>query len=172
MSHNIKLKHVKNRKDVFKRIVNMRYLKFLVAAVFLLSLDLEAQSEIVLQYDRGETDGMYTFGLDGWFFTTRFTPPSEVQLRKARFYIPDTSNGATYHLSIYHDTGGEPAGAIVDKVPMRVKKPGWNEIDLTSFNVVKDQDFYISIEYDFESELSIGVDRQEPISGRSYDSDC
>jgi len=52
-----------------------------------------AQEEIVLKYDSGQADKNYTFGLDGWFFTTRFTPPEQVLLAKARFYIADTSNG-------------------------------------------------------------------------------
>ena len=150
----------------------MKYAIVLVLLVLTVHIQLVAQNEVVLSYDRGETDGALTFGLDGWYFTTRFTPPSEAQLRKARFYIADTSNGATYHFSIYNDSDGFPANAIVDKAPMHVKRLGWNEIDLTSFNVVKDEDFYLSIEYDFESELSIGIDRLEPITGRSYDSDC
>ena len=141
----------------------MKILKTISITFFILTISLLAQEQITLVYDRGETDGSLTFGLDGWYFTTRFTPPAEALVEKARFYIADTSNGATYHLSIYHDTDGFPAGAIspVDKLPMRVKRLGWNEIDLTSYNVVKDEDFYLSIEYDFESEISIGVDREE-----------
>ena len=131
-----------------------------------------AQEEIVLKYDSGQADKNYTFGLDGWFFTTRFTPPEQVLLAKARFYIADTSNGATFKFSIYQAGDGEPAGVLVDKVPMRVKRLGWNEIDLTTFNIITADDFYLSIEYDFQAEIAIGVDTAEPISGRSYDSDC
>ncbi len=131
-----------------------------------------AQSEIVLQYDSGYADKTWVFNTDGWFFTTRFTPPEEVRLARARFYIADTGNGATFDFSIYRAGDNEPAGAIVDKIPMRVKRLGWNEIDLTSFNVMTAEDFYLSIEYDFQSEIAIGADTAAPIAGRSFDSDC
>ena len=111
----------------------MRILKLILLLFVTAALSLPAQEQIILEYDRGETDGSLTFGLDGWYFTTRFTPPAEALLEKARFYIADTSNGATYHFSIYHDTDGFPAGAIlpVDKIPMRVKKLGWNLLAIT-----------------------------------------
>jgi len=130
------------------------------------------QSESVLQYDSGQPDQIWTFGLEGWFFTTRFTPPGNVLIAKARFYIADTTNGATYDFSIYRAGDNEPAGALVNKVPMRVKKLGWNEIDLSAFNIQTAEDFYLSIEYDFKAELAIGADISDPIEGRSYDSDC
>jgi len=130
------------------------------------------QSESVLQYDSGQPDQIWTFGLEGWFFTTRFTPPGNVLIAKARFYIADTTNGATYDFSIYRAGDNEPAGALVNKVPMRVKKLGWNEIDLSAFNIQTAEDFYLSIEYDFKAELAIGADTSDPIEGRSYDSDC
>ena len=149
-------------------------MRFIFAAIVILMLAgaLLGQSELVLQYDSGEPEKSWTFGLDGWFFTTRFTPPESVFLEKARFYIADTSNGATFHFSIYRAGEQEPAGMLVNKVPFRTKKLGWNEIDISEYGIQTDDDFYLSIEYDFDSEIAIGVDASEPIAGRSYDSDC
>mgnify|MGYP006971759267 CR=1 FL=1 len=143
-----------------------------ISLIVLLATSLFTQSEYVLQYDSGEPDKSWTFNLDGWFFTTRFTPPEPVKLVKARFYIADTSNGATYDFSIYRAGDNEPAGALVFKEHLRASSIGWNEIDISRFDVQTDEDFYLSIEYDFQSELTIGADTAEPIAGRSYDSDC
>jgi len=133
---------------------------------------LYGQTETVLQYDSGQVDKTWTFGVDGWFFTTRFTPPGDVLVAKARFYIADTSNGATYDFSIYRAGDNEPAGAWLNKVPMRTKRLGWNEINLTDYDIHVTEDFYLSLEYNFNSELVIGADTSEPIAGRSFDSDC
>lgn len=149
----------------------MRHVFYIMAAI-LAATALYGQSEILLHYDSGQADKSWTFGLDGWYFTTRFTPPEEVWLAKARFYIADTSNGGTFDFSIYRAGDNEPAGALVNKVPMRVQRLGWNEIDLTSFQIQTAKDFYLSIEYDFKSELAMGADTSEPIEGRSFDSDC
>ena len=149
----------------------MQSLAFLFSALFF-STVLFAQSEYLLQYDSGTSDKGWTFGLDGWFFTTRFTPPEPVKLVKARFYIADTSNGASYDFSIYRAGDGEPAGAYVYKEHNKVRKLGWNELDISEYDIHTNEDFYLSIEYDFQSELSLGADTSQPIAGRSFDSDC
>ena len=136
------------------------------------SVALCAQSELVLQYDSGVADKPWTFNLDGLFFTTRFTPPEPVKLVKARFYVADTSNGATYDFSIYGAGENEPGGARVFKENKRVRTIGWNEIDISQYDIQTDEDFYLSIEYDYNSELALGADTSAPIEGRSYDSDC
>ena len=138
----------------------------------LLTAALFARDEFILQYDKGFTGETLTLNEDGWYFTTRFTPPANVLLAKARFYIADTSNGATFDFSIYQGGIAEPAEVLVDKVPMRAKKLGWNEIDLTSYHILRDYDFYLSIEFDGKSNLTIGADKQEPLALRSFDSDC
>jgi hypothetical protein len=143
-----------------------------ISVILLLTMSLFPQSEYVLKYDSGEPDKSWTFNLDGWFFTTRFTPIEPVKLAKARFYIADTINGATFNFSIYRAGENEPGGAFLFREPMRVQSIGWNEIDLLDYNFRTDEDFYLSIEYDYQAELSMGVDSSDPIDGRSFDSDC
>ena len=130
------------------------------------------QGQRELKYDDGVANLTWTFGSNGRFFTTQFSPDSPVLLERARFYIADTTQGATFLFSIYLESNGEPGYPLVDQVPKRVDRLGWNEIDLSEYDIQVQEDFYLSIEYDLESELSIGAEDQEPIAKRSYDSDC
>lgn len=125
-----------------------------------------------LKYDDGVANLTWTFGTHGRFFTTRFSLESSVLLEKARFFIVDTLGGATFNFAVYLDSNGEPGYPLVDQVPMRVERLGWNEIDLTEYELTLSEEFYLSIEYDLQSQLSIGAEDQDPLSRRSYDSDC
>ena len=144
--------------------------------VFILLLNVAAQESdsVLLKYDDGDPNLQLTFGGNyGTYFVTRFTPPSfPATLTKAQFYIPDTSKGASFNFSVRPDAFNEPGDPLFGPVPMRAKKIGWNEIDLSTYNLRVKGDFYLELAYDLVSKLTLGAENREPLSGRTYDTDC
>ncbi len=128
----------------------------------------------ILAYDDGNPNLTLTF-LDngGTFYITRFTPDdTPCQLTKLVFYTPDTSLGATFFFTIYQGGHNEPGSPILSSIPMSAYTIGWNEIDISEFNIIVDRDFYFQLSYDFSSRFSIGAENKEPISLRTWDTDC
>ena len=152
----------------------MKYLQLLFLLVISATLLFgQTDGEEIIAYDDGLPNLTLTFLEDGTFFITRFTPSTLPSvLTKLIFYVPDTSKGATFLFSIYTDVGGEPGTAILSSMPMSALTLGWNEIDITEFDIQVNGDFYFQLGYDLTSKFSIGAEDKEPISRRTWDTDC
>jgi hypothetical protein len=130
--------------------------------------------ETILAYDDGNPNLTLTF-LDngGTFYITRFTPEeTPCLLTKLVFYTPDTSLGTTFFFTIYQGGYSEPGSAILSSVPLAAYTIGWNEIDISEFEIQVNRDFYYQLGYDTSSRFSIGAENRTPISNRTWDTDC
>jgi hypothetical protein len=150
----------------------------IILIVFLLALwvPLYGQSgeEEILAYDDGNPSLTLTFlGNGGTFYITRFSPPVLPSvLTKLVFYVPDTTEGKTFFFTIYPDVAGEPGTPVLASVPMAASTIGWNEIDISEYDIHVKGDFYFQLGYDLTSKFSIGAENREPISRRTWDTDC
>ena len=130
-----------------------------------------AQIETEVAYDDGNPNHELQFTRDGVRFVTRFTPPApHTQITKARYFIADTSEGASFDLTVFRDVSDEPAVILYGPVHITVEQLAWNEWDLTTSLVYTDDDFYISLSYDGVSKPMIGAEDRSP-TGRAYETD-
>jgi len=111
--------------------------------ILMLTVTLCSQS-VTIQYDDGEApDTQIKLGVDGWFFTTRFTPPqTPVVLEEAQFYLSESNKADGFIFCIFDGSTEMPGMKLIDPVPIRAEQTGWNVIDLQSWNLSVDGDFF------------------------------
>lgn len=130
----------------------------------------------LLQYDDGlEPITPLTMTVHTINFITRFTPPSvPAQVVKVRYYVPDTTGGSGFILRIMQYVGAsvEPGIVLYGPVNIPSSRPGWNELDLSEKNIFTENDFNVWMQYDGKSKLTLGAENREPLSMRTYDTDC
>ncbi len=130
--------------------------------------------QVELVYDDGIPNLKLTFLENaGTVFAVRFTPPSgTVQLLEVRYFVPDTSKGATFDLSVTGVASGEPGETLLGPLHLRAQTLGWNGIQLGDRALLLEGDFFVLLQYDGEAKLTIGAEDRPPLSGRTYDTDC
>ena len=133
-----------------------------------------APGQVVLAYD----DGIPTLTLRflenaGTVFAVRFTPPEgQVQLTEVRYFVPDTSEGATFTLRVTSESSGEPGATLLGPLSLRARQTGWNAVSLSEHELMLQGDFFVLLEYDGSSRLALGAENRAPLSNRTYDTDC
>jgi len=131
---------------------------------------------VELFYDDGDPNLELTFGENSSsYLVTRFTPPEgTAKILTAKYFLADTANGVNFIFRILPDAFGEPwdGNELYGPDPITKGDIGWNEIDLTDMNIEVDGDFYLMIQYNGQSKLTFGAENREPLSGRTYDTDC
>jgi len=159
----------------------VKSIRFILLVIFLgifLSNNVLAQESepIELYYDDGNPNIELTFGVNASsYLVTRFTPPEgKVQILTAVYFLADTANGVNFIFRILPDAFGEPwdGNELYGPVPITKGNIGWNELDLSDFNITVEGDFYLMLQYDGYSNLTFGAENRDPLSGRTYDTDC
>lgn len=153
---------------------SMKYLIMVLLLTICLPLFGQNNDEEILAYDDGNPNMTLTFTENGGtFYITRFSSSVlPAILTKLVFYVPDTSKGKTFFFTVYPDVAGEPGTPVLTSVPMAASKIGWNVIDISEYDIQVVGDFYFQLGYDFTSKLSISAENREPLSQRTWDTDC
>lgn len=125
-----------------------------------------------ISYDDGTHEDKRVFVNSGAGFGVKFTPYKYGRLKSANIYfVDDHAKALGNEISIgvvkYDDKGN-----IEHFAPMRnitIVRGAWNEIDLTDFDVMTDQDFYIVTQqiHPIENSPGIGIDTSST-ANRSY----
>jgi minor extracellular serine protease Vpr len=123
-----------------------------------------------LVYDDGVPTSGYYWGGAGQGSASRMTPTlSNATVTKMEIYFTSINAGnATYQPIILTNNGGQP-GVSYTALPLRTAAvvPGWDEIDLTSYSISVNGDFYVGLLYDGVNRPTYGYD---PVSnGRAWD---
>lgn len=125
----------------------------------------EAQPILEIAYDDGTAEAGVVPPI-GDQLAVKFSLPSgwpEAKLLVAKYYIHDQPVKFTVH--VYRSDGVTELTSPFNVTPTTT---GWFEVDLSAFNIIVTDDFYISIEYPTAVlNPSIGLDYSAP-DGRSY----
>jgi hypothetical protein len=130
--------------------------------------------DVELFYDDGLPNLQINFqNTTGNRIATRFTPTIfPAKIVSARFFIADTSEGSKVLFSVMSNAGEGPSGNLSGPTLVTINNIGWNEIDLSSINLVVDDDFYFTFWIFGSSQPQFGAENREPLSLRTYDADA
>jgi hypothetical protein len=130
--------------------------------------------DVELFYDDGlpnlQINFQYTTGNR---IAIRFTPTIfPAKIVSASFFVADTSQGSKVLFSVMSNAGEGPSSNLSGQTLVTIKNLGWNEIDLSSKNLVVDDDFYFAFWIFGNSQPQFGAENREPLSLRTYDADA
>ncbi|MGQ9643951.1 MAG: FlgD immunoglobulin-like domain containing protein, partial [Ignavibacterium sp.] len=125
-----------------------------------------------LIYDDGTPTSGYYWPNNGQGSANRMTPTlSNAQLVSMQIYFVSIVFGnATYKPIVLSNNAGTPGGDIINH-PFKNASvvPGWDNTDLTSYNITVNGDFFIGLKYNGTDAPTFGYD---PVnSGRAWDFD-
>lgn len=125
---------------------------------------------VTLQYDDGTPTSGYFWGTAGQASANRITPTiAGSKVMSMSMYITGTNGTlARYKPILLGNLGGTP-GVSLATIPFRTAAsvPGWDEVDVSSFNVTVNGDFFVGMEYDGTNKPSYGYDPVD--NGRAWD---
>ena len=139
---------------------------FLLLVLLVGATTVLAQSTVELAYDDGIASGSTSLST-GEFMAVRFSLPSgwsEGKLLTARIDVLSGA-GTSFKVHVLDSDGSTPLITPVEVTPTAT---GWLDVDLSAFNLVVTDDFYIAVEFEEDHNPWIGYDKTSPIDGRSY----
>lgn len=123
-----------------------------------------------LIYDDGSPYGGYYWQSANQASANRITPTlSNAKVIKMSIYINGVNAGsASYTPIVLSNSGGQPGGDLV-VIPKRTAAsyPGWDETDLSSYNIMVNGDFFVGLKYDGINQPTYGYDQSN--NGRAWD---
>ncbi len=125
-----------------------------------------------LIYDDGTPSGGYVWQVNGQGSANRMTPTlNNAVLTKIEIYITGVNTGtATYKPIVLGNSSGTPGSDLANiNVKTAVSYPGWDPTDLTSYNIVVNNDFFVGLKYDGVNVPGFGYDPVD--NGRAWDFD-
>jgi len=134
-----------------------RFLALSFVAMFIVSaISVQAQ-ENEIRYDDGEWDTWYNW-VPGCLFAVRFTPPYvPCQVTKVRYYI--ARDPATFIVRLFDS---KKERLPFQELQVTPTSTGWFQVDLSPYNVVVDDDFYVAMEYSKKNKPCLGADEASP----------
>ena len=103
-----------------------------------------------LAYDDGAMD-TNTSWETGKGFAVRFTPPGQVQLMRARYYLLDP-RPIEVHVWDANRTD------LITPFTANTNQDGWNDVDLSAYNITVSGDFYVGFLHLEDYRPTLGVD--------------
>jgi photosystem II stability/assembly factor-like uncharacterized protein len=123
-----------------------------------------------LIYDDGSPTSGYYWQSLGDGSANRITPtlPNAKLVSMSIYFTAVNAGIASYTPIVLQDNGGSP-GANHATVPVKVALaiPGWDDIDLSGYNITVNNDFYIGLLYDGVNRPAYGYDPVD--NGRAWD---
>ncbi len=125
-----------------------------------------------LIYDDGSPTSGYYWPLNGQGSANRMTPTlSNAQLINMQIYfVSIVSGNATYKPIVLSNNNGTPGTDVINH-PFKTASvvPGWDNTDLTTYNITVNGDFFIGLKYNGNDRPTFGYD---PVNnGRAWDFD-
>lgn len=125
-----------------------------------------------LQYDDGTPTSGYFWPNTGQGSAVTMTPPqSNVKVLNIQIYFTSVESGsARYKPVIYDDDYGFPNNSLAD-IPYTTAAsvPGWDEVNIESYNIYVNTDFYVGLTYDGTNTPVFGYDPVD--NNRAWDYD-
>jgi hypothetical protein len=139
------------------------------AAVYLVVFPIIAAGESELYYDDGTSETGVAWNSPNGGFAVLFTPPSsKVRLLKAKVYFHSLNNPSDPMRIRILNADRKDLIAPINYVVKKEQAKTWIEFDLTSYNLILANDFYIAEEQVIAGDPDIGGDKTPPIDGRSW----
>ncbi len=117
---------------------------------------------ILLSYDNGTPDGGYAWGYAGWSSANKITPPVKgAQLMKMSIYFTGVQSGSPIYTPIVMRSNSGAPGADYVTLPSKTisNYPGWDETDLSSYNIFVDGDFFVGLKFDGTNQPMFGYSK-------------
>ena len=128
----------------------------------------EARASLELAYDDGDKEAR-TSAPQGGYFAVKFSLPSGcsmANLLSARFYKVASQGGGTN--VVFHILGSNGVTELTTPVTYDIAVDNsWNELGLSSKNIVVTGDFWVAVEYLTADDPYLGLDTSS-VAGRSY----
>lgn len=119
---------------------------------------------VELAHDDGEVNSYQSWNIIGNGFATCSSPPGgSARLQTARYYLQQP---ATIEVHVWDASSHADLLTPFQATPTQ---DGWNDIDLSSYNLTVNSDFCVGFAYTLDSRPSLGVDTDN--SGHSYEVD-
>ncbi|RLC74064.1 MAG: hypothetical protein DRI61_17310, partial [Chloroflexi bacterium] len=115
-----------------------------------------------LAYDDGTLDTTASWET-GKGFAVRFTSPGQAQIQYARYYLQDPRPIEVHVWDTEHND-------LITPFQATCTQDGWNDVDLSTHNIVVNGDFYLGFLYLEDYRPTLGVDTSAPDS-RSFEVD-
>lgn len=124
----------------------------------------------IIAYDNGKRFGSFVNSSAGNGRAVKITPEGTIQLRGINVYVEDWTGGDNFSVLVYDSS---PTGSLGDKViePISVSaepSKGWNYVDLTAFNFVTRDEFFIVVMQNCRQPFSSAIACTEEPSNRSF----
>jgi hypothetical protein len=122
-----------------------------------------------LAYDDGTQEQVWTWTTSGGGFAVRFTPTSSAaRLLTARFYFGRIGNESSTVLIHLLDARRQDMITPIPYVLKRSQIRQWIDIDLSGYDLVVTDDFYLAELQAVANDPFIGADHSSPAGGRSW----
>lgn len=128
------------------------------------------QTTVELAYDDGTPFGGYIWNSNGQASANRMTPTiTGAKLIEMSIYITGVDAGtATYTPIVLNNNSGQPGTAMATlSSHTATSYPGWDAIDVSSYNLIINDDFFIGLRYDGTNKPAFGYDQLD--NGRAWD---
>ncbi|RLJ01815.1 MAG: hypothetical protein DRP11_03845, partial [Candidatus Aenigmatarchaeota archaeon] len=142
--------------------------------IFLAGITVEAGAEVPiaepteLVYDDGEPTGGYYYEVEGTGSAVRMSSP----------FTPATVVGVCYYIAnaegsfivrLFDDQDGMPGADLMTPLKVTPTDTGWLDVDLSSYNITVDGDFYVAFMCGAVGTPSFGFNPED--NGRAWDYD-
>ncbi|MCL5029845.1 MAG: T9SS type A sorting domain-containing protein [Bacteroidetes bacterium] len=125
--------------------------------------------QVLLSYDSGTPAGGYAWTVAGMASANKITPPVKgVKIIKMSIYFTGVQSGnAVYLPIILKSANGQPGNDYITLPSKTISTiPGWDETDLSSYNLIANDEFFVGIKFDGVNQPMFGYSKSG--NGRAW----